>query len=583
MYTKNRIYKYLFLTTGCLLLVTHSWGQQPGYSIDSKVVTTIERTVNPIAVPAASRKLLPTDITQYAKYGYGRWEYGAGQPCQKRLDLMPSSYIQPKANKPTNLLHFFAITDVHITDKESPAQAPFFGYRGGVSAAYTPSMLYTTQFLDATIQTINALHQQKKFDFGISLGDVVNNAQYNELRAYIDVLDGKKINPDSGDKDDPVPGPLNDYQDEFQAAGLNKTIPWYQTMGNHDHLWMGTNPVDAYLKKAYVSDTILNMGNIFKDTLGIRSRGYYMGAIDGRTVYGDVIGAGPVRSFATPPTIPAADPNRRAQTGAQWMSQFFNTTTLPLGHGFQAADTTSGFACYTFEPKSDLPLRVIVVDDTQRDDDPDIHGYGHGSLDKRRYEWLVKELDKGQAEGKLMIVAAHIPIGVDYGSPKMNVFMGWSTVAAVTEKNLITKLHTYPNLILWMSGHRHINAVTAFKSPDPNRPELGFWEVETSSLRDFPQQFRNFDIIQNSDNTLSIRCTDVDPALKEGTLTALSRSYAIATEEIFSRISAPTSSVSSNAEEIFGKTTESLSSGSYNAELLKQLSPEMQKKIKAYK
>jgi hypothetical protein len=102
-------------------------------------------------------------------------------------------------------------------------------------------------------------------------------------------------------------------------------------------------------------------------------------------------------------------------------------------------------------------------------------------------------------------------------------------------------------------------------------------------LRDFPQQFRNFDIIQNSDNTLSIRCTDVDPALKEGTLTALSRSYAIATEEIFSRISAPTSSVSSNAEEIFGKTTEPLSSGSYNAELLKQLSPEMQKKIKAYK
>jgi len=180
-----------------------------------------------------------------------------------------------------------------------------------------------------------------------------------------------------------------------------------------------------------------------------------------------------------------------------------------------------------------------------------------------------------------MIVAAHIPIGVDYGSPLMNVLMGWSTVAAVTEKNLIAKLHTYSNLILWMSGHRHINAVTAFKSPDPTRPELGFWEVETSSLRDFPQQFRNFDIARNSDNTVSIHCTDVDPALKEGTLTALSRSYAIATEEIFSKKPAPTSSGSSNTEEAFSKTEAPLSSGSYNAELLKQLSPEMQKKIKA--
>jgi hypothetical protein len=107
--------------------------------------------------------------------------------------------------------------------------------------------------------------------------------------------------------------------------------------------------------------------------------------------------------------------------------------------------------------------------------------------------------------------------------------------------------------------------------------------VETSSLRDFPQQFRNFDIARNSDNTLSIRCTDVDPALKVGTLTALSRSYAIATEEIFSKKPAPASSGSSNTEEAFSKTEAPLSSGSYNAELLKQLSPEMQKKMKVYK
>jgi hypothetical protein len=43
-------------------------------------------------------------------------------------------------------------------------------------------------------------------------------------------------------------------------------------------------------------------------------------------------------------------------------------------------------------------------------------------------------------------------------------------------------------------------------------PENSFWEVENSSLRDFPQEFRTFDIFRNSDNTIFITVTDVDPA-----------------------------------------------------------------------
>jgi hypothetical protein len=66
----------------------------------------------------------------------------------------------------------------------------------------------------------------------------------------------------------------------------------------------------------------------------------------------------------------------------------------------------------------------------------------------------------------------------------------------------MAKLHTYPNLILWVAGHRHLTAVTALESPDPDRPELGFWEVETLSLRDFPQQFRTFEIVGNGDDTV---------------------------------------------------------------------------------
>lgn len=42
-------------------------------------------------------------------------------------------------------------------------------------------MLSSTHVLDAVIQTINAIHKQNPIDFGISLGDVINNAQYNAM------------------------------------------------------------------------------------------------------------------------------------------------------------------------------------------------------------------------------------------------------------------------------------------------------------------------------------------------------------------------------------------------------------------
>ena len=82
------------------------------------------------------------------------------------------------------------------------------------------------------------------------------------------------------------------------------------------------------------------------------------------------------------------------------------------------------------------------------------------------------------------------------------------------EPALFAKLHEYPNLIMWMAGHRHYNVITAFKSPDPTRPELGFWQVETSSLRDYPQQFRMFEIIRNSDDTILRNA--IVPTLKDG-------------------------------------------------------------------
>jgi metallophosphoesterase (TIGR03768 family) len=516
--------------------------------------TTTQRTVVPDPLPPQSGKVLPFELAKYEENGYGRWSYGPGLAPERRLDLLPAGRDVGAAGGGASLLRFFTFTDIHIADVQSPAQAIFFGYHGFLSSAYSGVMLYTHHVLDAAVRTVNALHQAEPLDFGISLGDTCNNTQYNELRWYIDVLDGGRVEPDAGARPAGDTAPRAPWLDGYRATGLDPAIPWYQTRGNHDHFWTGFLRVDDYLRGVFTGETILDLGDVFKE--GPDSRGFYMGCLDGRTPYGDIFGIGPVGDFAEPPKVLAADPGRRSLTPSEWMQEFFTTSTALKGHGVDEAAAARGFACYAFEPRADVPVRVLVLDDTQRDDDPWDYGYGHASLDKERRDWLFAELDRGQKDGMLLIVAAHCPVGVE----KPPAPMSWASSASGTEDELFAKLHACPNLVLWVAGHRHRNVVTPFPSPDPERPELGFWEVETASLRDFPQQFRTIELLRESEDTLTIRATDVDPVVEEGSPAATSRKYGVAAHLLFHN----------DAEVGYAP------SGAYNADLVVPLSKPLQ-------
>ena len=454
------------------------------------------------------------------------------------------------------------MSDIHIADKESPAQANYIGLSAGYgsqeSSAYSPIILSTPQVLDAAVQTINALHKVTPFDFGISLGDDCNNTQYNELRWFIDVIDGKIITPSSGAH---VGAATIDYQRPFYAAGLNPAIPWYQVIGNHDQFWMGSAFEVGKTRSAHIGSGILNI----EDHPGqpvIDSTGAYMGVVDGTTPYGNIIAAGPTADFTTPPTV-IADANRHTlssltSTTQDWMSEFFNTTTRPVGHGFSQDNVKSGMACYSFVPKSDIPIKFIVLDDTVKG--PGLANYAVGALDDERFNWLRSELEAGQAANQLMVIAAHVPILPQNTLTDTTPFPMWPG-PEYTDESVLNMLHRYPNLILWMAGHRHMNVVTP--QPDPGGdPTLNFWEVETSSLRDHPQQFRTFDIRRNGDNTVSIIITNVDPAVQGNSPAYKSRGYAIGAARVY--LTYPLTDVTSH---------------SYNAELIVQLTPVMQSVI----
>jgi metallophosphoesterase (TIGR03768 family) len=544
-----------------------------------EVRTTAERQVLPVALTSETPPIIPTDVAHYAEYGYSGWNFGEGtnysadsenpQPYDKRADLAPA---YTNAANAARLLRFFQITDIHICDEESPAQPLYIGASAlsgptsaGLSSAYSPVALGSTQILDAAVQTVNALHKKTPFDLGISTGDTVNNTQYNELRWYIDVLDGKVIRPSSGAHDGER---TIDHQKPFKAAGLNKDIPWYQVLGNHDQFWSGSAAENVKTLQAHIGNTVLNMSTSTDPSAGgVYGYGAYMGVLDGSTPYGDLVKAGPQANFSVPPTI-VADPDRRSNTtltssSLNWMSEFFKTTSNPAGHGFTQANLDNDFACYSFEPKSDIPLKVIALDDTVKGANQP--NYAQGALDQARLDWLQAELQEGQDNGKLMIIAAHVPINpqqtLDQDSGNYSLF---SSTSVVSDTQLLTILHNYPNLILWIAGHRHVNVVTP-QPYDPTvqgqGPENSFWEVETASLRDFPQQFRTFDIRRNTDNTISIFVTNVDPAVRSGSPAAKARGYGI------------------GAARIFGATPESTAdttSHAYNAELVKHLTPAMQ-------
>ncbi|MBN1342407.1 MAG: TIGR03768 family metallophosphoesterase [Phycisphaerae bacterium] len=545
--------------------------QPTEWPIAKDVFTTAQQQILPIALPANTPHINPADVPLYEVFGYSAWQVGEGLSQVKRTDLAPGYKGAPNAAR---LLSFFCMTDIHIADKESPAQPIYVGWSAlygadssGLSSAYSPIILSTTHVLDAAVQTINALHQKSPFDFGISLGDNINNTQYNELRWFIDVMDGKVITPSSGAH---LGADTIDYQKPFQAVGLDKSIPWFQVIGNHDQFWMGSAFENAKTQQAHIGTAILNMADDPNPASDAVDRtGYYMGVVDGSTQYGDIIGAGPEEWFPTPPTV-VADPNRRSlatstSTSLNWMREFFTTTSDPVGHGFTQANLDSDSACYSFQPKSDIPIKVIALDDTCKG--PNQPNYALGCLDKARLDWLETELQEGQDHGKLMIIAAHVPIYPQQDfDPNSGNYPLLSSTSCIDDLSLLAILHNYPNLILWIAGHRHVNVVTPQPSPDPiNHPEQSFWEVETSSLRDFPQQFRTFDIRRNSDNTISIIITDVDPAVVEESPAAKSRGYAIGAARIFGA-----------NDSAIPPTREDTTSHAYNAELVKQLTPEMQ-------
>lgn len=369
--------------------------------------------------------------------------------------------------------HFAVMSDFQMRDDESPLNVNPLKFL--IPASYYPASPAIVNQVDDMVRTMRAYESDrgKPVELAVFTGDFADISQYNEVRIGLDVLDGNWVNPDSGADDDPIAGNFpdgkpNDTYDGFDALGLNAItdaqadIPWYYVAGNHDGLMLGNFPI---------TDRPLNL---FGQQLRRGTREFYDNISTGNKNwlgYDPSLGGflehlfDPASFFITP------DPDRRVVNPQEVALEMFNSSSHPHGHGMQHVveqrGGLDGRLHYSFTSPNGLVRHVAL--DTNMPIGPE------GWLDLYDIAWLKRELQAAQDAGQLVIVSSH-------HKPQHIVLNG---------PLLVATLNQYPNVIAHLVAHTHINNIL----PRPGAtPELGYWEIESGSMVNWPQQFRMLDI-----------------------------------------------------------------------------------------
>jgi len=428
-----------------------------------------------------------------------------GEPHVIRTDIIATQDVS--VARP--IACFVHLTDLHVTDTESPARFEFVNrywqdprFRE-LLTMQRPQELLNTHAIAAMVRAINSVDvgplTGARPSIAVMTGDAVDNTQHNELVNYLALLGGGTVRPDTGapgyagvqrvDWPDDIywkpdgppdgdvfqgalgyparPGVLDEAIEPFASDGLR--IPWLGCYGNHEQVCQGVGIVTRELaalmtgaRKPVAPPLGLNPDRVVEDF--IEHPELFM--------TGEWIDVVP-------------DPERRPISRAE----FVDAHVQAGGHGF------SDRSYYAYDAGA---VRFITLD-TVCD-----AGGADGTIDAEQLHWLERKLEEVHSsflsrDGSVIRTGSrdqYVVVLSHHGYVHLSNPRGEQRA-----DELLRLFKRFGNVVLWLNGHTHINGIVA---------RDGFWEVTTGSIVDWPCQARVVELYETADGRLAIGCTMLD-------------------------------------------------------------------------
>ncbi|MHB1986491.1 MAG: TIGR03767 family metallophosphoesterase [Acidimicrobiales bacterium] len=482
-----------------------------------------------------SETLLGGDVVASgARSGYRAIVAGPGEPRQLRLDLAAKGSHEgarrlraPHSSR--SVFHLAHVTDLQLADLQSPGRFEFFESLRGLPAtasfvpAQRPQEGLLVHAFDSMVRSIELAREGHEtgapVELVISTGDNLDNAQWNELEWYLALLGGGEVDlgrgrpyrgvqaaewpnelfwhPEGGPDRwktrhgfPTLPGLVERAIRPFVAGGLS--VPWVSCYGNHDGLPFGEVVPTAEYRALVLSSRKPRSLPAGFDPLAREPELFE---------HPELFLTGPSES------VPA-DATRRIVSRRDFIAAHMRARGLPSGHGYATVNLESATTYFVYDPS---PLvRVIVLDTANLD------GWHEGSLGARQFDWLEQRLSECHSvayasdgrrartggEDRLVVIASHHGLAslsnlrqLDGGIEEDQPRRPGTDVRAL--------LARFPNIVVWLNGHRHRNEIVAHASLGGG----GYFEISTASVADWPSQGRLVEIVANKDGTLSVLTT----------------------------------------------------------------------------